>query len=637
MDLSSLVLAGMPADQFMLLLILLISTVLYVGQWWSVEVVSLLTIVALLVTGVLSPADALSGFSSSATITVAAMFVLSAGIMRTGALDSLSATLARYSNGQTWRLLALVAVVVPTASAFINNTPIVVLMIPVMLSLARRLSVAPSKLLMPVAFLASLGGTLSLLGTSTNILVDSIYRDLGGPGFHLFSFTAMGVLYCGVGALYIVITSRWLLPDRAPLADLASRHGDSVYITEVKVGSDSAVLGRTIEQVFSRIARQEKLPAVSRSGSHRRLTKPRRLTDTFEQKSAGVELLELVRVGRIYRAEETRGLTLAAGDTLLVSGSPSEIAALLRSARTTLATVLEDGQRAPVRLLEQQVIEAVVLPTSSVDGRLVGELGLHHLYGVGIMGAQRYGRQQFEGLRSMRLAVGDMLLLQGSQNNLHAACEANGLLVVEGVEHSIARGGKRTQALLIMLTVVILASFTPLPIVTLALSGALAMVLSGCLRPGEALSSLDSTSLLLLAGTIPLGAAMEQSGLAQRMVDITVGAIGVENPWIFVSLFFFVTWILTELLSNNAVAVLMTPIALTLARTTGINPMALLMVVVFGASASFTLPQGYQTNIMVMGPGGYRFVDYLRFGLPLSLLCWLTASVLIPIFWPLMP
>ncbi len=291
----------------------------------------------------------------------------------------------------------------------------------------------------------------------------------------------------------------------------------------------------------------------------------------------------------------------------------------------------------PPHAIPQQVIEAIVLPTSSLNKRYIGELELNRLYGVAIMGVQHFGRQRLEGLRTRRLTAGDVLLLQGSAEGLRASCEANDLMIIEGVEQSIARSTKRIPAILIMLSVVALASLTQIPIVTLALGGAVLMLLTGCLRPNEAMRALDSGSLLLLAGTIPLGAAMEQTGLAQTLVDGLVGAIGVSQPFVFVALFFVVTWILTELLSNNAVAVLLTPIALTLARTTGINPTALIMVVIFGASASFTLPQGYQTNAMVMGPGGYRFVDYLKFGLPLSIICCIAASLLIPLFWPLTP
>jgi di/tricarboxylate transporter len=290
---------------------------------------------------------------------------------------------------------------------------------------------------------------------------------------------------------------------------------------------------------------------------------------------------------------------------------------------------------APIRDLEQEVIEAVVLPNSTCAGRLVADLGLSHLYNVTVMGVQRYGRQYMRGLRSLRLNRGDVLLLRGSRHGLSACCEANRLLVVEGVEQSIVRTHRNWQAFAILLGVVALGSLTEIPIVTLALAGACLMVILGCLRPGEAIASLDASSLLLLAGTIPLGAALEETGLARTLVEWLVASVDVSNHLLFLTVFFLMTWILTELLSNNAVAVLLTPIALNLAQTTGINPTSLLMVVIFGASCSFVMPQGYQTNAIVMGPGGYRFVDYLRFGLPLSLLCWLAATIFIPIFWPL--
>ncbi len=308
---------------------------------------------------------------------------------------------------------------------------------------------------------------------------------------------------------------------------------------------------------------------------------------------------------------------------------------MLKASGLQLATVISDAERAPVNDLEQEVVEAVVLPNSLSNGRLVGDLGFSHLYGVSVMGVQRYGRQYSRHLRAMRLNNGDVLLLRGPRSGLSTCCEANRLLVVEGVEQSIVRTHRNWQALGILLGIVLLGSFTEIPIVTLALAGACLMVILGCLRPGEAVASLDASSLLLLAGTIPLGAALEDTGLAQTLVDGLLRTVDVHNHLFFLSVFFLMTWILTELLSNNAVAVLLTPIALSLAQTTGINPMAMLMVVVFGASCSFVMPQGYQTNAIVMGPGGYRFTDYVRFGLPLSLLCWLAATIFIPIFWPL--
>jgi di/tricarboxylate transporter len=508
------------------------------------------------------------------------------------------------------------------------------MMIPVVLSLSRRFGVYPSKFLLPVAYLASLGGTLSLIGTSTNILVDGVYRSSGGPGLGLFSFTHFGLIYAAVGIVYIMLMGRWLLPNRAPLAGLATRRDDVVYISELLVESQSSLAGKRVADVFTALPNAPRAmapaPAVHR---HRRLSNPASTNGAERPRAA--ELLELVRDRDIYQVGEAQGMVLAEGDILLVSGTPKEIDALLKSSGLQLATVISDAERAPVKDIEQEVVEAVVLPNSVSNGRLVVDLGFAHLYNVSVMGVQRYGRQYTRNLRSLRLTNGDVLLLRGPRSGLSACCEANRLLVVEGVEQSMVRTHRNWQALAILLGIVVLGSLTEIPIVTLALAGACLMVVSGCLRPGEAVASLDASSLLLLAGTIPLGAALEDTGLANTLVEWLVNTVDVHNHLFFISVFFLMTWILTELLSNNAVAVLLTPIALSLAQTTGINPTAMLMVVVFGASCSFIMPQGYQTNAIVMGPGGYRFTDYLKFGLPLSLLCWLAATIFIPIFWPL--
>jgi len=618
----------------LLFVILLCVTVLYITRWLSTEIVAALTIAALVLTGILSTEEALSGFASTATLTVGAMFVLSAGLMRTGALEMVTIQLAHFSKGSPIRLLLLLAVLLPIASAFMNNTPVVVMMVPVILSLSRRFDISPSKLLIPVSYFAIVGGTVTLLGTSTNILIDDLYRKAGGPGFSLFEFAPLGLVFLLLCSGFILLFSQKLLPTRSSFSSLTGdRHQQSSFVAELVVDGESRLLGQAVHDVFS-VSPRFALPRPAPGRHHRRV---RRLQAEDEQRMAEqkVELLEIFRYERIYRAEEGDSLILQEGDALLVSGTPSAIAHFLEQFSARLATVLEDDVRLPLDNLEQTVVEAVILPGSPATGRRLAALGLHRDYELKVMGLQRRGGHRRVGLRRTRLESGDVLLLQGAPRGLQKASDALRMLLIEGVEGSIVRTAKNRIALVIMLAVVLLAAFTSMPIVILALSGAALMVMTQCLRVDEAFRSLDAATLMLLAGTIPLGIAMRTTGLAEIAVVQLLSLVGDASPVLFLSAFYLFTALLTQLISNNAVAVLLTPIALSLAAGLGVNPTPLLMAIAFGASASFMTPMGYQTNAIVMGPGGYTFSDYLRVGVPLTLLTWLTATFLIPVFWPL--
>jgi di/tricarboxylate transporter len=626
----------LPIDQLILIVIIAGTTTLYISNWLPTEVTSTIAIAALVLTGILTPDQALSGFASTATVTVAAMFVLSAGLMRTGALEAVTLQLGRFARGNATRLLVLLAAVEIPASAFMNNTPVVVMMVPVVISLCRQYRLRASKFLLPVSYFAILGGTCTLIGTSTNILVDDLYRKSGGPGFGLFDFSILGIAYALAGTLFITFVGQRLLPSRAPLANLLGDRQSTTYVTEIQVTAQSKLAGRTAREVFRNIVVESRAvvapPNLSRR--HRRLQRATAATPRPHERNEPLRLLQVLRHEQEYQAEALVNLVIETGDLLIVTGTAKEISLFLEVHQAELATLVQDDERTPVTDLEERVVEAVVLAGSNTISRRLSDLKLSRRFQVKVMGLQHHGRQQVTGLRQQRIETGDLLLLRGSTASLQHAAESCHLMLVEGVDDLLIRKSKNRTALVIMAAVVLLASFSGLPIVVLALAGAALMTVTRCLRVDEALRSLEPSTLMLLAATIPIGVAMETTGLVDTIVDGLIGVTGTENHLLLLAVFYLITALLTEIISNNAVAVLLTPVALQLASQMGVDPTPLLAAVMFGASAAFMTPFGYQTNAIVMGPGGYKFVDYLRIGAPLQLIMVITAVTLIPLLWP---
>ena len=584
-----------------LLGILAIALGLFMTQVIRIEIVSLCVIGALALTGILTVPEALSGFSSAATITVAAMLVISAGLEKSGVIDLVSARLIALGRSGPRRLL--LALCLPTAffSAFMNNTPIVALMIPVAITLSRRFDLPASKLLMPISFSAILGGTCTLVGTSTNILVDSLYRDAGGHGFGMFEFTPMGVVYLIIGGTYILLLAPRSLPKRMALGELLSTGKPDAFLTEVRVPAGSRLVGRSISQAF--------------------------------QGAEKVTVLELVRDEQptLRPKGET---TLAAGDILLVESSARRIHQLVVAPDLEHGTVLADEQRVSLGQRDMHIAEAIVTPTSSFRYKEVRDLGLARKYGVRVLAVRRLGRQHQYNLRDLTVRSGDVLLLEGEPVALRSLQADRDLLLFEGISKSLTVPRKAPLAIAILILVVGLAAIKVAPIVLLALLGVAALLLFRCINVSDATRSLDASVLLLLAGTIPIGIAMQKTGLAAEIAGGVVAAAGPLGVVVVVSSMYLLTSLLTETLSNNAAAVLLTPIAIGIAGDMGVDPKPLLVAIAFGASASFATPIGYQTNTMVMGPGGYLFRDYLRLGLPLNILLWIAATALIPLFWP---
>ncbi len=583
--------------------IILATVILFVTRLVSIEVTCLFILVALTLTGILTPEEALSGFSSQATVTVAAMFVLSAGLARTGVVQHLVDILTNHGSRRLGPLLLQIGVLVAIASAFANNTPVVVIMVPVILGYCRNCHFASSKVFLPLSYFAILGGTTTLIGTSTNILIDDLYRKSGGPGFGIFDFTSFGVVYLLVGLVATVVLAIKVIPVRSSLASLLTSERPAKFVTELVIKADTLLIGKTVGEVFG--------------------------------DNEDIRLLELIRGEEIILSMRAKDMVLEPNDAIIVEGGPSDIHKLLQNLEgVELASVVEDEQRVPMRTVQLRLVEAVVLPESSFVGRHVKSLELNRLYGVKVMAVQRHGKQHRYQIRAMRLTEGDVLLLQSDEHGLAALRETGDVLIVEGIDQTVHRSGKMPLAVGILAIVVILASVFHLPLATVALAGAGLMLITRVLRMDEAVRSIDVSTLLLLAGTIPLGLAMNKTGLAPAIVNNLMDLIGDSSPRVIMSSIYLLTAVFTSFLSNNATAVLLTPLAVDLAARMGIDPRPLLMAIAFGASACFSTPIGYQTNAIVMGPGGYAFSDYLRIGLPLTLVMWITATILLPVFWP---
>lgn len=591
-----------------LLLIMAGAVALYVTKWLPIGVTSVLIPPALYLTGILGAEEALSGFSNPATVTIASLFVVSAGLARTGTLDMVTNLIRQGAKGSPTRVLVLLALTVPPTSALMNNIPVVAMFVPVVLALSRELDVNPSKLMIPLSFFAILGGTCTLIGTGTNVLVHDILQawqaaqGVEPTGFQMFEFTPMGLILLAGGVLFLLTVGRRILPERTSLMAMMTRERTAQFVTEIVLHPGSRLPGMRVGKVF---------PA-----------------------RGDVRLLELVRGEHVFMYGDAEELVFEVGDSLIVSATSRRITEFLTSTRSALAPVLEDDQLVSMHTVELVVAEAVVLPGSPFVGRRVADLRFNHNYGVKVLALQRGGRHHRKNIRDVRLKEGDVFLLQGSDRGFGALRETEAFLLAEGLEGLIRRRGRAPIAVAIMLSVVGLAAFTPFPIVIFAVAGAGLMIATRCLRADEAFGSLDASVLLLLAGTIPLGVAMETTGLAEVAVSRLMNLVGGSGPWVLLSAFYLFTSLVTNFLSNKATAVLLAPLALQLATQVGVDPRPFMLAICFAASASFATPIGYPTNLIVLGPGGYEFTDFVKIGVLMNALMWILATLFLPLLYP---
>jgi di/tricarboxylate transporter len=576
------------------LLVLAGSVVLFVSGWLAPELTGLLAAALLMASGVLTPAEAVAGFGSPALITLMGLFAISAGLFRSGGLDRLRALIGSDAVRSPKRMIAVMVAAVGPVSAFVPNTPIVASLLPVMEGWCQRRGVSPSKVLLPLSFATVLGGTLTLLGSSVNLLASEVSSKLGYGSFGLFSFTPIGIAVWLVGGAVMLLLADRLLPDRgSDDDDLIASLASSGYLTEVQIPFGSELIGQSLHA--SRLQRR------------------------FD-----VDVLELHRGSERF-LPPLADRTLALSDRLLLRCSREDLLRLQQDHTVVLAPTSEEPI-GPDRQNNQRMVEVLLPAGSTLAGDCLRDLRFRQRYNLTVLALRRGNAVLRERLGRAQLREGDVLLLQGPKDAIRGLQANNDLVVLEQLEKDLPTVSRKRVALLIGGLVILLPSFNLIPLVASVLLGTVAMVASGCLRPGELQRAIRLDVILLLGSLACFSQALEKTGLAASLAQGLL--LGLQNWPIYAALLvvFLFTTLLTEVMSNAATVAMLIPIAGQLAQGLDQPPMAFIYAVLFGASQSFLSPVGYQTNLMVFGPGRYRFLDIPRYGFPLTI----TMTVVVP-------
>lgn len=596
----------MSTEAILVLIILVGAVALFVTEKLAIDMVAMLILGAVLICGLVTPDEALSGFSNPATVTVAAMFVLSAGLQRTGVLRAVGRRLFRVGK-YPLLLMVFVALTIGLVSAFINNTAAVAVFLPLVLAVSQRLKLSPSKFLMPMSFASEFGGVCTLIGSSTNLLVSAIavdfalrYPSVEGLGaFSMFEMGKLGIILFAAGLIYLVVVAYWLLPSRRG-EQLTEAYELGNYISELRVMEGSPLIGHSV--------------AESELGNKH-----------------GVWVLELLREDAKVWAPMNQ--LIREGDVLLVEGRLDS----LMESKDALKLEMAPEFKLQDEILKKEnmtLIEVMVAPSAHVAGRTLRGLDFPRRYDAVVLAIQRQGRSLHEKLNSVRLRFGDLLLLQAPKSSVEKLRPDTDFIVMDEKGSLNPRRDKAPLVIVVLALVVGLAAMKILPVMVTAILGCIALLLTRCIRLEEAYEAIDWRVIFLLGGVLPLGIAMQKSGLAELLAGKTISLVGDLGPIAVLAAFYLMTALLTECMSNNASAVLLAPIAVSTAIQLEVSPKPLLMAIAFAASTSFATPVGYQTNMMVYSPGGYRFTDYLKVGTPLIFIFGTISVYFIPKFWP---
>ena len=594
----------MPGESLLFLAIIFVAFILFIKEIFPIDVTALALLAILLATDLLTIEEAVSGFSNQAVLTVGLMFILSAALVKTGFLEVVADRLSS-GNRAPWATITLFLIITSISSAFINNTAAVAIFIPLALHLSGRLNISPSKLLIPLSYAGIYGGTITLIGTSTNLLVNSIAVDNGIAAFTMFEFSRMGLIFLIFGTLYTAFIVPKILPARVGVSSLTQNYRLSPYLTEMKIDSASPLTGSS-------------------------------LTKRQIGKNYGVDILAIIR-GDFRFDSDFRNLTLKAGDILLVHGTLEHFIELRDKESMLLLTDMKIDQ-SELLGTESTIVEGLVTQGSELIGSTLRDLDFRNTYDGFVVAVRREEKTLRERVSRIPLQFADTLLIFLPKNRINSLSNQNGLAILQELDLNIHKVRFWWLSIAVIPLIMITASIGWMNILEAALIGTVILLLARSISIQEAYRAINWSVIVLIAAFVPVGIAMERSGAADIVASSIIRGGNLFSadiaPFASLSLLYLVAAILTASLSNNTAAIVLVPVALAISQQLGIDPRGMLLAVCFGASTSFMTPMGYQTNLMVYGPGRYQFKDFLIAGLPLNLAFWVLASIYIPKFWP---
>jgi di/tricarboxylate transporter len=586
------------------LAIILATIALFVTEKLRVDLVALLVLLTLAITGLVDTDEVLLGFANPAVITIWAVYIVSGGLLKTGVADFLGSLMLRLSGESEARLIVVIMLICGGMSAFINNVGAVAVLMPAVIGISRKTKIPVSKLLIPLAFSSLLGGKMTLIGTPANILAQGVLLSRGLQGFSFFEITPMGALVLTTGIVYMVLVGRHLLPVRQTAADVATPGELREYINRVQVMPHSPLHGKTLSE--------------SDLGDKYDL-----IVMAILQKD-----VPLARVRRDYEIHQ--------GDHLIIQGEAKSLISALKA--LNLKLVLDDSfELTNLETEQSHIFEATLAPRSTMVGCSLNDVHFRDRFGFTVLAIWRQGEVIAEHLRDVKLQFGDALLLQGPPNRVRTLKEGNEFLVLEPFPHVSPRQKKAPIAAGIVLLAILLAMLTDLGIAVTMMIGSVLMVLTGCLSMDEAYKSIDWRTVFLVGGMLSLGIAMENTGTAKFLADQILGVLGGFGPYGLLAGIYILSALITQPLSNAAAIVLIVPIAIDTALEVDVNILTFTMAVVIGAATSFLSPVGHKANVLVFGPGGYRFFDYPRVGFMLTAVLFVVSMIFLPIIWPFYP